>query len=198
MNLNSKITDVITSQGDVFSIERNSILISQIKGVFDNSNSIKTIILPSNAGILKNDWLVHSLTNQKYFIKDIEPLSKSNELLGLKAEYLSESDYKKSLEDYNKATFSIGTINGSAIVGNYNNATINNGYNLSEIRSLISSKPIEDQDELNKLIDRVEIITEDNQPVSKGTFAKFSELLAKHSDIAIALGSNLINWLATK
>ena len=40
MNLNSKITDVITSQGDVFSIERNSILISQIKGVFDNSNSI--------------------------------------------------------------------------------------------------------------------------------------------------------------
>ncbi len=182
----------------VFSIERNSILISQIKGVFDNSNSIKTIILPSNAGILKNDWLVHSLTNQKYFIKDIEPLSKSNELLGLKAEYLSESDYKKSLEDNNKATFSIGTINGSAIVGNYNNATINNGYNLSEIRSLISSKPIEDQDELNKLIDRVEIITEDNQPVSKGTFAKFSELLAKHSDIAIALGSNLINWLATK
>lgn len=63
---------------------------------------------------------------------------------------------------------------------------------------MISSKPVEDQAELNKLIDRAEIITEDNQPISKGTFAKFSDLLAKHSDIAIALGSNLINWLATK
>lgn len=91
-------------------------------------------------------------------------------------------------------TFNIGSVTNSAF-GNNGNTTINNGYNFEEIRSLIASKPIEDQPELNKFIDRIEIITEDNQPVSKGTFAKFSDLLSKHSDIITAIAPTIMNWL---
>ncbi|KOR24146.1 hypothetical protein [Clostridium sp. L74] len=195
--IKSQTDRVLSKHGDDFSIERNSSIISTTKGFFCGQEYPNTIQLASNTDVNENDWIIHNSTNRKYFVKSVEPISKSNQTLAWMAEYLSESEYEKSISEENKSTFSIGAIYGSAIVGNHNNATINNGYNLNEIRSLISSKPAEDQKDLNRLIDRIEIITEDNQPVSKGTLAKFSDLLAKHSDIAIALGSSLVNWLAT-
>ncbi|MDC4242592.1 hypothetical protein NE398_20935 [Clostridium tertium] len=192
------LTDrMLQTRGDDFFVERNDSVISNTKGFFCGKDYPNTIQLASNSNIIENDWLIHKITNRRYFIKNVTPLTSSNQTLGWMAEYMSESEYKEFKSQKDKSTFSIGAIYGSAIVGNYNNATINNGYNLSEIRSLISSKPIEDQAELNKLIDRLEIITEDNQPVSKGTLAKFSDLLAKHSDIAIAVGTSLIRWLAS-
>ncbi|ALB46245.1 hypothetical protein [Clostridium beijerinckii] len=194
----SQTNRLLSMHGDDFSVERNNSIIATTKGFFCSKDYPNTIQLTSNSNVLENDWLIHNSTNRKYFVRSVKPLSKSNQVLGWMAEYLSEVEYKKSISEKDKSTFSIGAIYGSAIVGNYNNATINNGYNLSEIRSLISSKPIEDQEELNKLIDRIEIITEDNQPVSKGTLAKFSDLLAKHSDIAISLGSSIMNWLTTR
>ncbi len=195
--LSSQTDRILSMHGDDFSVERNNSILSTTKGFFCGKDYPNTIQLGSSADVIETDWLIHNSTNRKYFIKKIRPISKSNQTLGWMAEYLSEAEYEKSISEKDKSTFSIGAIYGSAIVGNYNNATINNGYNLSEIRSLISSKPPEDQEELNKLIDRIEIITEDNQPVSKGTLAKFSDLLAKHSDIAISLGSSLMNWLTT-
>lgn len=91
-------------------------------------------------------------------------------------------------------TFNIGSVSNSAF-GNNGNTTINNGYNFEEIKNLIASKPRSDQEELNEFIDRIKIITKDNQPVSKGTFAKFSDLLAKHSDILVAVSPIIMNWL---
>ncbi|WP_300381508.1 hypothetical protein [Clostridium sp.] len=196
--LKSQTDRILNMHGDDFSIERNNSIISINKGIFCGKDYPNTIQLASNSDISENDWIIHNSSKKRYFIKSVYPLSIKNETLGWMAEYMSESEYKEFTSQKDKSTFSIGAIYGSAIVGNYNNATINNGYNLSEIRSLISSKPIEDQSELNKLIDRIEIITEDNQPVSKGTLAKFSDLLAKHSDIAIALGTSIINWLANR
>lgn len=193
----SQTDRILSMRGDDFSIERNNSSISTTKGFFCGKDYPNTIQLASNSDISDNDWLIHISTNRRYFVKNVQPISNSNQILAWMAEYLTESEYEESLSQKDNSTFSIGTIYGSAIVGNYNNATINNGSDLKEIRALIASKPSEDQEELNKLIDRVEIITEDNQPVSKGTFAKFSDLLAKHSDIAIALGSSLIKWLTT-
>ena len=196
--IKSKTDKILRMHGDDFTVERNNSIVSTTKGFFCGKEYPNTIQLVSDADVNDNDWLIHCLTNKKYFVKSVKPISQSNQVLAWMAEYLSEPEYKKSISQKDSSTFSIGTIYGSAIVGNYNNATINNGYNLNEIRSLISSKPIEDQEELNKLIDRIEIITEDNQPVSKGTLAKFSDLLARHSDIAIALGSSLMNWLTNR
>ncbi|MBU5227813.1 hypothetical protein KQI36_14345 [Clostridium senegalense] len=195
-NIKHKTDKILNMHGDDFTIKRNDSISSTVKGFFCTSEYPNTIQLSSDAKVSESDWIIHNSTNKKYFVKSIKPLSSSNSILGWMVEYLSESEYKKSISEKDKSTFSIGAIYGSAIVGNYNNATINNGYNLSQIQSMISSKPVDDQEELNKLIDRVKIIIEDNQPVSKGTFAKFSDLLAKHSDIAIALGSSLMNWLS--
>ena len=194
MSLNDFVFDF---GSDDFSIERNNSIISNTKGFFCGNDYPNTIQLSGNLDITEDDWLIHKSSGRKYFVTKVKPLTSFGQVQGWMAEYLTESEYTKSKSKKNNATFSIGTIYGSAIVGNYNNATINNGYNLSEIRSLISSKPLDDQEELNKLINRLEIITEDNQPISKGTLAKFSDILAKHSDIAIALGSSIVGWLTS-
>ena len=91
----------------------------------------------------------------------------------------------------------IGTVNNSAI-GNNGDTTINNDLSIEQIRSLISSKPAEDQKDLNSVVDTVAVITENSETVSKGFLSKFSDLLAKHSDIAIALGNSIMTWLTTK
>lgn len=196
--IKARVDKFLDTRGDDFSIERNGSITSTFKGIFCGKDYPSTIQLVSYADVIENDWLTHISTNKRYFAENVKPLSQANETLGWMVEYLTEPEYEKSISKKDSSTFSIGNIYGSAIVGNYNKATINNGYNLNEIRSLISSKPSEEQDELNKLIDRIEIITEDNQPVSKGTLTKFSDLLAKHSDIAIAVGSALTSWLAGK
>lgn len=180
-----------------FTIERNGTFSHIVKGFFCGRKYPNSIQLVPDSDIKTYDWLIDKSTNSRYFIDAIQTIpSLDNENSGYVIHYLSEYEYNN--REKSNSSYNIGTINGSAIIGNQQNATINNGYNLSEIKSLISSKPIEDQELLNKLVERIEIITEDNQPVSKGTLAKFSDVLAKHSDIAIALGTSIIGWLTGK
>lgn len=93
--------------------------------------------------------------------------------------------------------FHIHSATNSAI-GNNGYTTINNGYSFDQIRSIISSKPTDDQDELNKLVNTVEIMTENSETVSKGFLSKFSDVLAKHTDLVIPLSQAIMNWLTTR
>lgn len=193
----SHIDKVFEETCDDFHIEHNNKIVCTVKGFFCGRNYPSTIQVHCSNKIEEGDWIIHDSTKSKYYINNPKPLTESNKIIGWMIQYKTEKEYQDTLVQNNQSTISIGNIYGSAIVGNYNSSTINNGYNLNEVRSLISNKPIEDQEDLNKLIDRIQTITEDNQPVSKGTFAKFSDLLAKHSDIAIALGSSLMSWLSS-
>ena len=97
---------------------------------------------------------------------------------------------------FNNQTFNINSVNNSAF-GNNGTTIFNNGNTLDEIRSLITNKPKEDQEQLNKLIDSLEIIIENSETVSKGFLSKFSDVLKKHSDIIVAIGPPIINWLTS-
>lgn len=194
----NRMDTLLNQTGDDFYIEQNNCIVDTVKGFFCGKDYPNTIQIHGSNNIKQGDWIIHTSTNSRYYIDNPKPLTFSNKIRGWMLGYKTEKEYQDSLSKNEHPSISIGNIYGSAIVGNYNSSTINNGYNLSEIRSLISTKPIEDQEDLNKLIDRIQIITEDNQPVSKGTFAKFSDLLEKHSDIAIALGSSIMSWLSSK
>ncbi|MDF2792161.1 MAG: hypothetical protein K0S80_5263, partial [Neobacillus sp.] len=146
--------------------------------------------------VQEEDWLLHIANGRKYYVKHLSPISIENQNAGWQIKYLTEKQHKNGQDQ--KPSISIGTIYGGAIVGNQSSATINNGYNLDKIKELISSKPEEDQEKLNELIDLVKSLTENNVPVSKGTFGKFSDLLSKHSDIAIFLSQSIMNWLSGK
>lgn len=179
---------------DTFEIERNSLTISSVKGFFCSNNYPSTIQVYGNPDIQFGDYLVHTPTNRKYCVTEITPLSIGNQVDELLVKYISEHD--RLTQQNSNISYNIQNINGSAIVGNQNQAILNQGLtNLDDLHKLISSKPTEDIEVLEKLLSRLEIITEDNQPISRGTLAKFSDVLAKHSDIAIAVGSFLTKWL---
>ncbi|CAL7885674.1 hypothetical protein [Fusobacterium necrophorum] len=174
---------------DLFSLEREGKIINHNIYAFFCSNkypsSIQTIDFND---ILEGDILVHNKSNKKCYIIDVQPLSQ-----GVIVKY--ETDFQRRREQ--KAVvqnISIGSIGGSAIVGNQQYATIDNS-SIQNLKTLISQKS-EDKELLEKFLNRIEIVMEDNQPISKGTFAKFKDLLTKYPDIFNAAATILLKWLS--
>ena len=50
---------------------------------------------------------------------------------------------------------------------------------------------------LEKLLNRIETIIEDNQTVSKGKFSKFANIFKKYPDIVNVVGATLLKWLSS-
>lgn len=174
---------------DLFSLEREGKIINHNIYAFFCSNkypsSIQTIDFND---VLEGDILVHNKSNKKCYIIDVQPLSQ-----GVIAKY--ETDFQRRREQKAVAqNISIGSIGGSAIVGNQQYATIDNS-SIQNLKTLISQKA-EDKELLEKFLNRIEIVMEDNQPVSKGTFSKFKDLLTKYPDIFNAAASIILKWLS--
>lgn len=91
--------------------------------------------------------------------------------------------------------YNINTANGS-IIGPSQNATINNSYNLDEIKKIIDEKVSDtnDKQELQDLIKSLKAITENNIPLQKGTLSRFGDTLAKHTWITGPIAKSLISW----
>lgn len=188
--------DLFLSHCDDFSLERSGKIIqTEMKGFFcseEYPSSVQFLDF-KNCLPIETDWIIHIPTGRRLFVSGIKPIADTDIIV----KYQSEYEYNNQVKQAENIQFNIGTIQGPAIVGNQANATINIGATIEDLKSIISSKSTEDQEILNKLLTRLEIVTEDNQPVSKGTFAKFSDVLVKHQDVAIAFGQILTTWLTT-
>ena len=90
----------------------------------------------------------------------------------------------------------IGTVN-SSIVGTQQNATMNFDNSITNLRDIISQET-EDKAELEKFATYLETFLENNTKIEKSNFEKFSDLLAKHSNIALAVGNTIFQWLTRK
>lgn len=82
-----------------------------------------------------------------------------------------------------------------SIIGNQTNATINNSNNLDDLIEVINNKVIDQQEneQLKELVSMLKAITENNIPVQKGVFARFSEVLQKNSWLQAPLRPPLLN-----
>lgn len=187
--------ELFLSHCDDFSLERSDKIIqTELKGFFcseEYPNSVQFLDF-KNCYPTETDWLIHANSGRRLHVIGIKPLSDTDIIV----KYQSEFEYKQVQQTEN-IQYNIGTINGSAIVGSQTNATINIGVSIDDLKSIISTKDSTDREILDKLINRLEIITEDNQPISKGTLAKFSDVLAKHQDIALSVGQFLTSWLTS-
>lgn len=178
---------------DTFFIENSKI---EIKGW--PSSSEKTITFLESFIPNEDMVAVNVSTGIKYHLigNPNKVTTISGEIIGYSISFLSSKEHKlNSLS--NSQNINIGNIHGAAIVGNQQNASINMGHTIEEIKSLIDNKPIEDREELKKLVTLLEIIEENNTPVSKGTFSKFADILNKYSDIALPIGSVILKWLSS-
>lgn len=177
-----------------FIVIRDSEESHEIRAFFSGRNTLQTM---PHQDVQEEDWIVQKSSNKKFYIDNIKPIMDGSVNLGFKLYYLSESKYNRQQQE-KLPSISIGTIHGGAIIGNQQTATINNGYNLDEIRKLIAKAPVEDQEELNKLVNVVQTVTENELPLNKGFLSKFSDVLAKHQEIAVFIGNSILGFLTQK
>lgn len=94
-------------------------------------------------------------------------------------------------------TFQIGSINGNAIVGNQNHATLNVGSTLAEIRSYIECSPdipTIDKVQLREFTDAVEKALDQNSSISRGEFKQHANLLERYGSIVGAVLGQFVGY----
>lgn len=182
-------TQMFKDLSDIFILERAGKIINDKIYAFFCSNeyqsSIQTIDFKE---ILEDDILIHKDSGKRCIVIDIKPLK-----FGVIAKY--ETNSQRMRQQQTTGNISIGNIGGSAIIGNQQYATIDNS-SIQNLKEIISNKT-EDKEMLEKLLNRIETIIEDNQPVSKGTFSKFAYIFKKYPDVLNAAGAFLIKWFST-
>lgn len=170
-------------------IIRNGKEVGTVKGFVCGKDYPNTIQTLEPTEIYDGDIL--KLLNKEYLIVDAQPKIHENVLCYYMAKFKSESENSNISN-----TFNIGTVHNS-IVGNQQNAVMNFENSITNLRDIVSQKS-EDKEQLEKFVNYLEALLENNDKIEKSNFEKFSDLLAKHSDIALAIGNTIFQWIIRK
>lgn len=180
----------------IFKVERSDAIIGEAHGFFCGKDYPSTIQLVENTDIKNSDWLIDSITGQRYHVIDARPIMADGEPIDWMVRYQTEQQYASSITDSHNTVFNIQSVNGTSVIGNQNNVALNTGFSLSDIEHLIHSLPDSDQAEANELLEELRRTESANHPVLvEGALSKFSELIKKHSDMLTAVGSWAVKLL---
>lgn len=187
--------ELLNSHTQVFNIERNGSICSSAHGFFCGHEHPNTIQLVENADIKNGDWLIDTISHQRYLAVDARPIIVNGEPIDWMVSYQTEYQHNHSSTNIN-----IGNVNGPSIIGNQQNATINTTVNsLEDIKSLISSLPPDDLANGEALLNELSDVENSNHPILvEGALSKFSDLLQKHTDLLTAVGGWAVQLLIGK
>ena len=166
-------------------IIRNGKEVGTVKGFVCGKDYPNTIQTLEPTEIYDGDIL--KLLNKEYLIVDAQPKIHENVLCYYMAKFKSESE---------NSNISNGTVHNS-IVGNQQNAVMNFENSITNLRDIVSQKS-EDKEQLEKFANYLAALLENNDKIEKSNFEKFSDLLAKHSDVALAIGNTIFQWIIRK
>lgn len=148
-----------------------------------------------DSSTLRND--VNYLKSNGYII---EPMAISHSYvltLTEKGERFVENGFQLPSENQ-PANFNFSNANlTNAVIGNNvsGNEFAFNSNSFPELCSLIKEKPAIDQQELQELLSALDILKDSEEPISQGFFARFSELIKKHTDLIVPIGKSLVEIL---
>ncbi len=184
------------AMADVFQLERDGkIICEKVTAFFCGKDYPDTIqVVGDEYDIREEDVMIHVKTNRRNFIDNVRPTHS-----GFMVHYQTEYQRKKNLNQ--SVGISIGSIGGNAIVGSQQFATINIGTSFDEVRKFIDGSqdiPNADKAELQKFIDAVQTVVENNIPVAGGTFSKFSNLVERYAPIVGSILHPLTAWILGK
>lgn len=181
--------NIMNEMTTIFSIERNNRIIGKVHGFFCDNEYPSTIQLVENTDIKNGDWLIDTITNQRYYAKDAHPIIVNGKPLDWMVKYQTEQDFKQSMSKNNQPVFNINSVSGNSIIGSQENAVQNIGCDLDGISQLIKQLPFTDQEEAENLLQELRDTETSNHPVLvEGKLSKFSKLLKKNSDLFSAVG----------
>lgn len=181
----SRSFNSIRELSDSFKLYRNNEYIDTIKGFFCSNeypNSIQTV---DSILLEEQDLLVHELTNKEYIAHTLKPLTVSGELCG----YII--CYKET--EISQTVYNIESVSGNSAIGT--NATFNLiNQSTDDIFELIDKELPFSQEKTELLNALLELKTKD-KPIDKNTFNKFSDLIKKHENLLIPIGTLLAKIL---
>ncbi len=195
MNNFSFPRELLDSHTHVFNIEHNGSICSSAHGFFCGCEYPHTIQLVENVDIKNGDWLIDTVSNQRYLAVDARPIIIDGKPVDWLISYRTDQQ-----QNYSATNINISNVNGPSIIGNQQNATINNTVNnLEDIKSLISSLPSEDIETGEALLNELSEVENSNHPILvEGSLSKFSDLLKKHTDLLTAVGGWAVQLLIGK
>jgi len=161
----------------------------------EQSSGRKYIGFMPGTDILPNDVLVNPSGDLFYVIETLTDsfLKKPHQL---KAYYQTKREHELTKQEPH-AVFNVQNAYGS-VIGTGNQATINYNSAVSELRQAVASDTSTDKEQLDKIVDLLEMVVNDQVPPSKGLFSKFREVMERNSWITGSVANALMNWLLTK
>lgn len=180
------------SQMIEFQIYRNSVLIDTVKGLknTEKGSNKKFIGFFPDVDIQIGDFLMVPNTSIKYSIIDVDTSTYMGEIYQLKAYYQTAPAEAKQPS----VTFNVNS-SPNSIFGTQASAIINNpSFNISDFDSLIESNGGTDKKELYQLSSQLQGLLEKDE-FHKSKLSKFSDLIAKHSWLPLAIAQVISAYL---
>ena len=182
-----------------FSVVRNGAVTGSAHGFFCGKDYPSTIQLVENVTVKNGDWLIDSITQQRYYVKDARPIIVGGEVMDWMIKYQTENDYQASKMTSRQTTINIQNVQGNSVIGSQENVVMNLGFRLQDIEDLISSFSGTEKAEAEELLKKLRETEESAHPILvEGGLSKFSNLLKKHSDLLIAVGGWAVQLLIGK
>lgn len=180
------------SQMIEFQIYRNSVLIDTVKGLknTEKGSNKKFIGFFPDVDIQIGDFLMVPNTSIKYSIIDVDTSTYMGEIYQLKAYYQTapaEAKQPSVIFNVNSSPNSIFGTQASAIINNPS-------FNISDFDSLIESNGGTDKKELYQLSSQLQELLEKDE-FHKSKLSKFSDLIAKHSWLPLAIAQVISAYL---
>ena len=175
-----------------FQIYRNSALIDTVKGLknTEKGSNKKFIGFFPDVDIQIGDFLMIPNTSVKYSIIDVDTSTYMGEIYQLKAYYQTAPAEAKQPS----VTFNVNS-SPNSIFGTQASAIINNpSFSLNDLDSLIESNGGADKKELYQLSSQLQELLEKDE-FHKSKLSKFSDLIAKHSWLPLAIAQVISAYL---
>lgn len=187
----------IDRSGIMYSVERNNVTISEHKGLIGTQESTgkRCINFHPEVDIQNGDILTNPF-GDKYYVLSREIQTYVRQPYQLKCYIIPESEYKV-MQISTSPVFNIQNAYGS-VIGTQANVTLNYNDAIQATKEQIASTDSPDKEELQQIVSLLEMVVNNQVPVQKGLFSKFSEVMERNSWITSAISSTLLGWLMTQ
>lgn len=188
----------LNSHGVKVIIERNGKPINTEKGLFNATQDThrKYCGFLPKVDIKPGDWIINTVSNERFYIEDTQSQMFCGSVEQIKAFYQTETEYSKQSTS-NNTVFNIQNAYGS-VIGTGNTATINYQNSIEEIRKTIDDSDSSDKEELQKIVNLLEMIINEDVPAKKGLFSRFSKVMEENSWITGSVASAIMSWLLSQ
>lgn len=145
--------------------------------------------------IRKGDWIQNHLPEERYYVDEVDFITFNENVEQKNAYFISQDEYNNCKQHDSSVVFNIENA-ANSIIGTQEGAILNNNsFDIDTFAKLVELYGKDDQEMLNELVSTLKTITKNNIPVSKGTLAKFGDVITKYSWVFSGIAKIITAWL---